>query len=253
MLKHERSYYGVRLSFMASDMENVAARNSEAKAKFAAIRDAAYEDIQTALEGGRVDSEILVDWVALNEILGEPEVTLKWYDKVKDVARWQPLVERVARDLQPLLLAEKRWADAGRLYSDPLQHLQQMHEIHELTAEHRLDDDLSEQQKSMMERLQRLQEQRFRDDIAKVYASLLAADRKEAEKYAARARELDKDAVKMAATLIDQALEAGEPRPQHLKWISQAPADQQEGLADLRTRVKRALQEQDDRTAGDSQ
>ncbi len=75
---------------------------------FRAIRDA------NAPALGNVDPEVLSDWVQLNEWLGDPEVTLRWFDALErstiGAVCWELWTER---KVVQLLASRGRWADAG--------------------------------------------------------------------------------------------------------------------------------------------
>lgn len=225
MLEHRRGYYGVRLSFMASEMERLAARHAGSKKRFTALRDRTAK----AIEGEKVAREDLVDWVALNRIIGDTNATLVWFDKVKDQPRWRPLVNRVARRLQALLIADRRWADIGRLYTDPIGEIERERVLNAMVSKRDLPPGfLAEQQK------------RWREKAGIMYAGLLAAAREEdAKQFAARVRELDGSAA-MVAALVSTALEADQPRKRHLAWIDKFAAEDN-SLGQLRAKTQAAL------------
>lgn len=233
MLEHDQAFYGVRLSFMASDMERLAARHAGAKKRFTELRDRTAK----AIQGEKVDREDLVDWVNLNNIIGDTEATLSWYDKVKDQPRWRPLVNRVARDLQELLLRKRRWADIGRTSADPIGEIEQDHAINAMRPKFDLPEGLSDEQRR---RIEEMPHRRLREKAGIMYAGLLAAKREDdATKFAARARELDKS-IAMVAALVSTALQADQPRTQHLRWIDEV-AKEDNALAKLRVRTQAAL------------
>jgi hypothetical protein len=151
MLEHDRGFYGVRLSFMAGDMERLAVRSEAAMRKFTTLRDEAAESI----EGDKVDREGVTDWVALNKIIGDTEATLVWYDKVKEDARWKPLLNRLSRDLEELLIAENRWADVGRIYSHPIEELERQRRFIAMIPKHDPPPGLPEEGRRQLEEMPR--------------------------------------------------------------------------------------------------
>jgi thioredoxin 1 len=232
MLEHAPAMYGVRLSFMAGDMERLAKGNAGAKKKFTELRDKTGK----ALDGEKVDQESVSDWVVLNKIIGDSKATLSWYDRVKDQARWRPLVNRVSRDLMELFIAQKRWADVGRMYPDPIRELEKEDEFRKMIPRREPPAGMDEASRKMIEEMP---SRMFREKAARLYAGLLAAKRDgDAEKFAARARELD-DSPKMVATLISTALEAEQARKAHLEWIDAAKGDA--AVAGLKERVEAGL------------
>ncbi len=233
MLEHDRAYYGVRLSFMAGDMERLAAKRTVAKQRFTELRNRAAK----AVEGDKADREAVVDWITLNRILGDSQATLAWFDQVKDQARWQPLLNEAASDLQELLIEAKRWPDVARLYPDPVAELEQEHALQVLMRGHEPPKGLSEEQRKELEELPK---RMLREKVGTIYAALLAAGRdQDAGKVAARARDLD-DSPAMIAALVSTACKAGQPRKQHLEWIDSI-SKPDGALTELRNRVKTAL------------
>ncbi len=234
MLEHDQSYYGVRGSFMASDMKRLAGKHAAAKKKFTALRD----EITPKLDGEKVEAEAMEDWVTLNDVIGDTKATLEWYDKVKDQPRWLPLVKRVSRNLRELFIAQKRWADVGRLYARPVEELEQQHALCAMMPKGQPPEGLPEEERK---RLEDMPNEMLRQEAGILYAGLLAAGREEeAGKLAKRARELDESAA-MVAELVGRALEAGQARAQHLEWIDQCgKADK--ALGELRVKTQGALE-----------
>ena len=234
MLTHQQSMYGVRLSFMAGDMERLAKQSKVAREKFTALRD----ETGKRLEGEKVDGEDVNDWVVLNNrVLGDSDATLKWFDRVKDLPKWQPFIDRQERDLADLLIERGRWADVGRLASDPLNTLENEWDLLKLTSGPRqLPAGLPAAQRKQLEEMPK---QMFREKVGRSYAGLLAAGRDAlATKVAAKAREYDPSA-DMVKALIETALKADQPRPAHAEWIK---ATKDETLDDLAKRVTDALE-----------
>lgn len=65
--------------------------------------------------------EILRDWLALNDVLGEPRRSLQWFDAHDAaLANTSELAEIIERYIGPLLLATNRWRDVWRLYNTRL-------------------------------------------------------------------------------------------------------------------------------------
>src|SRR5690606_28177062 len=130
---------------------------------------------------------------------------------------WQPLIKRVSRDLSEMFVEMDRWADAGRLYADPLGELKSSYDLMEMTRRFEPPQGLPEEHRK---RLEEMSMQRFRDSAGQLYAGLLAAGREDlGASVAAKAREYD-SSVEMVTTLIDTALEADEPRSEHQEWIA---------------------------------
>ncbi|MEW6197705.1 MAG: thioredoxin family protein [Planctomycetota bacterium] len=233
MLKHDPAYYGVRLSFMANDMTLLAARHAGARKRFAELRD----ELAAAIENDKVHRDDLVDWVTLNQVLGDGKTTLAWFDRVKEQPRGQPLLKYVERQLQELLVGEGRWADVGLLSTDPIGEIERQHAIFARMPKYDFPEDFPEEaRKSAEESPRRL----LRAKAGTLYAALLAANREdEAERLASRAQEIDQSPA-MVAALVSAALTAGQPREQQLPWIDRA-AKEDVALTSLRDKVQAAL------------
>ena len=107
---------GVRVSFMARTIKELIGKHSPARARFAEIRDRSA----TLAEADLTTARLRHDWIVLNEILGEQERTLTWFDGVKDDQRYAIVLDKVTSSLVPLLKSHQRFRDIGRLYKDPV-------------------------------------------------------------------------------------------------------------------------------------
>ncbi|HYF14672.1 MAG TPA: thioredoxin family protein [Phycisphaerales bacterium] len=232
MLEHQPSMAGVRVSFMAGDMERLAV-NEKARAKFIGLRD----ETGKRLEGEKIDQDDLHDWIVLNNrVLGDTDATVKWYDRVKDQPRWQPLIQRSEYELTEMFVGMGRWADVGRLSSDPLADLESDRDMMEMMKQHRPRGGVDEETRKYMEEAPA---RMFREKTGRLYAGLLAAGRENvAEKYAVRAREHD-PSTDMLKALITTALDAEQARPVHKEWIAKAKDD---SLDELAERVAKAVE-----------
>jgi len=241
MLEHDPAMTGVRLSFMANDMQALAKKSPVAKAKFTELRDQTGE----LLKKPKVSGTDLSDWLILNTIIEDQKATLDWFDGVKNQAKWTPLLTRQARILTPLLIEQSRWADIALLYPDPIAHIEQEFEFQKMIPKHEAPEGLDEQTRKMIEEMPMSS---FRKTSANLYASLLTAPReKEANALADRARVLDKSTA-MTQALISTALNAGQPRAAQLEWLSspEQPAAKKDtsdaaAIKALRSRLESAL------------
>jgi hypothetical protein len=114
---------GVRVSFMAKDIRELVDKHEPARVRFAEIRDGAASLADVDLTTARRR----FDWIVLNEILGERERTLAWFDGVKSEERYALVLDRCALRLVDLLEERGRFADIGRLYKDPAATLAKQH------------------------------------------------------------------------------------------------------------------------------
>ncbi len=237
MLEHDAAFTGVRVSFMASEMEQLAEQHSGATKKFKELRDRATKQIGTDKAGFKE----VKDWVALNRIVGDRQATLVWYDEVKDDPRRARLVQYVERDIRELLIEAERWADVGLLYEHPIGDFEREHASVEFSARVNFMGDISEEERQQIAQFQR---EDLRRKAGIIYAALLAADREDdAREFAMRARELDESNAMLYA-LITTALRAKEPRAEQIQWKDKVSSKPDDELARLKVEVQRALEQQ---------
>ncbi|MFN0011888.1 MAG: thioredoxin family protein [Phycisphaerales bacterium] len=234
MLETAPAMVGVRSSFMAGEMKTLAARHAPAKAAFAALRDEAEAD----LNGPDKGRQTLSDWVVLNDVLADEARTLAWFDRVKGTADGRARVALVSHNLDRLLEKHERWADMGMVVTDPLARLRQHHGMLETTK--RLEND--PRFKDRAEQMGELHRKMFRDSAAKLYASLLAAQREaDATAVGAEAVRLD-DTGAMRVALVEWALRAKQARPAQAAWLDEAK-DKGEFVGPLRAELDAALKQ----------
>lgn len=215
MLDHEPAMVGVRGSFMASEMKRLAQSSEHAMAEFRALRDNAAARIK----GEKVETDDVNDWIVLNEVIGDEAATLTWFDRMKMDARWLPVIQRVSFRLDRLLLAHERWADMGKLLTDPVAQLEREELLLEMTI--RVNREHANVPAAQLRRLEHMASERFREKVGVMYASLLAAKREDdASKLVERARRTDASP-EMVRWLVSTALRAEQPRDEHLTWIEQ--------------------------------
>jgi hypothetical protein len=186
---------GVRVSFMAGDIEELVGQHAAARTRFTDIR---QRTAALAEAGASAAGEARLDWMVLNEILGDNARTLDWFDAVKADARYAALLEQVAHRLIPLLTERQRLADIGRLYADPVAHLVRNHQI--TKPPESLAAATGGVPSEMLDKIQGMLARRFREDSALLVASLRAAGRPgEASAVENEARRLDSSAEMQAA------------------------------------------------------
>ena len=231
MLETAPSMVGVRGSFMAGEMEQLAARHASAKAAFAALRD----ETEARLKAETKSWQDLGDWVVLNTVVGEDSKTLEWFDRVKGDAEGRASIAQVAHHVDRLLEKEGRWADMGMVV-DPLASLRQQHRLREMSK--RLDND--PRFKDRAAEMADLHAKMFRESAAKLYASLLAAKRDgDAAAVSAEAVKLD-DTGPMRRVLVEWALRAKQGRPSLVALLDEAKA-KGEFVEPLRKELEAAL------------
>lgn len=230
MLKKEPAMYGVRLSFMASEIEDLCAQDKAAHAAFTQVRDTT----ETRLKGEDKSWDDLADWITLNQILREPAKTLAWYDRIKGDPAAAETIERSAFRLQPLLEAEDRWADVGQLVRNPIKTLKSDHQLATMNRP------MGNADAELRKRVQEIALEGFRERTANLYFALLAADRgMDAERYADAAIKLD-DTSSMRVELVRRAIEGQQGTEQQLRLLDEAEKKGAD-VDELRTQVKQEL------------
>lgn len=205
---------GVRGSFMAGDMQELAEQSEAAKKRFVALRDAA----EAKLGDGPAGQLARMDWVTLNRVVGDEARTLAWYDTMKGTLAGRRAAREMVYGLDDLLIRNERWADYGRLVASPGERLM---EIEEQYRDHTEMEGFPEEHRESMRAY--LSEQRV-DAISTFYASLLAAGREEAAgKFAAMVLEKE-DSAAMRMALVRRSAEIGSSIPEHLEWLAKIGA-----------------------------
>lgn len=226
MVKYQPSMVGVRGSFMVSDMQRLADNNEDAKARFTKMRDG----LEAKLKAKDATSETLRDWMDLNNVVGDDDRTVAWYDRVKADPAAKRDIQGAYR-LKQLLRERGRWADLGKITTNPVAEAKQSTMI--LTvASAREDGDKGHDE--MMKNHARM-------SVAQLYAGLLAAEReKDADKVAKVL--LDKlDDAASRRMLVQTAIEAHQPRRRHAALLDEADQkDPDNQDAALRTGLKNA-------------
>lgn len=202
MLEHAPELVGVRVSFMAMSMHDLAARHEPARRRFLELRNATLDRAATATDLLDVASDIIV----LNDVVGDDASTLAWLDGVKGDARWSTTLPFCVFKLRDLLVRNDRWADLGSILHDPVGDFEGLARLQqEVPPGVALDE--STLASMRIEAARHAREQAGQD-----YAALLAAGREdEAERLARRAFERD-GSEEMVRSLAATAMTAKQPR-----------------------------------------
>jgi len=218
---------GVRVSFMASDMEDVANRNEDAKAVFVELRDATEARLKT----DERDWDDLRDWLVLNGVVSDPRRTLGWIDRVKDTEQGLESMRRYSYLIEDLLLEHERWAEYGIIITAPAASVRREHaQIEQMVS--MMADRFNE---DTLKRMRAMQTAQFRETAAMIHAGLLAAGRDdEAWKALDVALELD-SSVEMKRAVATGALRTDQVREKHLELVGEGD--------ELRGRLRERLEE----------
>ena len=234
MLQHSNSYSGVRLSFMASDMTKLAEQYEPAKVAFTKLRDAARQKV----DAGSKNRDVILDWFVLCEIVGDEDAILAWFDKAKEEKKSAGVISALDYKLFDLLVENKRWADAGLLYKDPVAKARRSIDTQKRMSTMDLgDDELDAETKAM---IKKESNRRLLDDFAQQYACCLAAEKNdEATDIATIFLEYQNNTDARVA-LVKWAMKVNQPREEQLNWLDEA-AENGASVKSLRIKVQDAL------------
>ncbi|MBX9572326.1 MAG: thioredoxin family protein [Candidatus Obscuribacterales bacterium] len=191
MEKHDPKLGSVRVTFLAKELENLAKHSPAAKQKLVEMRNDA--------EGKNV-----LDFIVLNEILGQSERTLAWYDKAKDDRSQLATLQKYNFRLEPLLINAGKWKDAAIMYPDALAELDKRAEFAKVMRE------------TMKARLGKYDP--FTQGAGRLYAILLSAGRNSDAKKVAAAALKKTDSPDMKRELVLYAIDAGQARKDMFEW-----------------------------------
>lgn len=121
MLRVDPATRGERLELLSRYMGWLAGTHPPAKARFAALRDASAAAADAPSDAGHAAR---LDWVTLNDALGEVRQTVEWFHRVKADEKAAALLEACAPRLVPLLLERGWWDEILAIYRNPLAELQ---------------------------------------------------------------------------------------------------------------------------------
>jgi len=162
-LEYAPEMRGVRRSFYVLMLYELIQAHPPAKEQFASIRDALTARVRRA----DAPRDALGDWLSLNKVLQQEEVSLRWYGEMPVQPDWLPALQSAQALLFPLLLSRGRWSEAGLLLVNPVKQLK------------RLLDALMQTTPSAVEsaELDAAQHQVVRKTAAEMYGALVAASR----------------------------------------------------------------------------
>ncbi len=187
-LDHEPAWIGVKHSFLANQLAQLAKQSVEAHERIRSWRD--------ALDAKLGERASLVDWLTLNDVLEEPERTLAWFETVKDAPPPELKLEEDHR-LVELLEAQGRWNDLGRLFGDPVARLNESAARFRQEVPAGMPEEVAHEWRGFGERA-------LRQEAAMLVRALKAAGR-EAEAAAVRAKALELDGSGEMRAAVDGA------------------------------------------------
>jgi len=223
MIGFRPSMVGVRGSYMANDIKGLIADYPPARELFVVIRDETEQRLKQS-----PDWDDLGDWIVLNEMLGDDDRTLAWFDRIKQDPQRLAAAQRVAYRLDQTLRKHERWHDLGIVYADPLEYVQGRAKILEPVPS--LSEEQNRERAPVVLRI-------LIENAAQTYAGCLAAGRDtEAQSIADYLPTVvDPDTVRLV--MINMSIEAGVARPVHLQWLDTVESEP----AGLREKIESAL------------
>jgi thiol-disulfide isomerase/thioredoxin len=235
MLTREPRMSGVRTSFMATSMQKLAAQHPPALERFKSLRDAAMERAKAAgrtEEATPADISAIEDYLALNKIVGDDVRSVEWFRAFRTQPGAKPILPRVSYRLEELLAAQGLWSEMAALYPDP---------DAKVEFDSRNVDSAREYAKKLPsgqgEELNRQMIELYRETIARMHASLLAAHRGDEAKGAAEAAIKYDDTPAMRVALVRWSLIAKQKSEMLKQWLDEAAA-KGENVEVLREQLK---------------
>ncbi len=195
--KEDPSAKALRSSYLAAEIVALTSKNEAAKSRFRKFRDEAEKNDP-------------LDYVVLNEVLGDQSKTLEWFDKVKNDPTEAESLKKISYRIERLLINKGRWADLALLYPQPIEELKVRMEVSKAGV-------------ASLAQMGIKVPDPFCADAAKLYAAYLAAHHDSTAKKIALECIKMNDTPLMRKQLVITALEAQQARKEQYKWILDNP------------------------------
>ena len=211
------SFRGVRVSFFARDMQQLARVHPPALEAFDGLR----REAQQAVVEGVAGDDVVRDWFVLSEVVASEHRILAWYDSVRDAdGRLPTEFANVVPRLVDLLLKHGRRADAGRLIDDVDERVEVLIE----GWPHFLRPESFAQSVSWVGDYEwaRLTRGSVRNELASLHGTLLAAGRWQDAGRVADTLLGELDDVPTRARLVEEAMAVRVVLPCHDRWLDEA-------------------------------
>lgn len=232
VLENEPAMHGVRVSFMASDMQELATQSEHARTAFTALRDGLTEK----LENGETTRSNLTDWLVLStKILGDDESVRAWVDRIWERPTGPQTLRAMGHIIDGWLIEQGEWTKAGVVQPPAAKFIAWQRGM----LQSRFEGDHGPEVAAM------LKESADRGHIgrfATYHAACLAAGRDEDAWKVAEALLTDFPRDDARAALCRDALQAGAVRARHAEIAGQITGTEGERLRDL---IAQALSEKD--------
>lgn len=227
--RHDADFAAERYDLLVDDLIELVENHVRVRRPLRRLRDAAAAALRDG-DGTRRDFD---DWMWLNHILDDTAQTLAWFDRTKD----NPAAEQARLDhldsIEYALVGHDRYADLLRLYPDVIAFVEgEKRTLRDGLAD--LPDDPAE-----ADTYRGYLRDDYRYRIGIIYAAALEAGREEDARRIVALAAAEDDTVALRAWLVDHALWAGQPRPEHRDWLREAAPDDE--VADLRAELDALL------------
>jgi thioredoxin-related protein len=225
--RNHTGYGGVRLSFMLSNMAQLAQQHAPAKEAFAKILD----ELQRRVDETEVPSfEDWQEWTAFCEHFGGRPRVVAWYEKRRDeqgrlFASAGDATDRrvehqrsvILDEVFDVLMEEGRPLDAVRLYDDTQTRAEQIVGNYRMMKS--ANASMDEEMRADIERFQR---EKLVKDLSRLYAVLLAADRRPEAGDVAATLLATLDTPESRVGLVRAALDVGKTDEALARWLDEA-------------------------------
>ena len=211
MLSMGTAQQEARRPLVAQAMRPLIEADYDAKHHISLARDASWVRYKKYKSTGD-----LVDWLTLNQLLGESSVTLRWVTEARQTEEGREamgkLLDHPQDPLMAMLVREGMWVTIGRSIKDPIQAVESR-ELEFRRTKVSITGQISESDRTAHRRLMSI-----------IAGSLLAAEReRDGRAVAEHILTLDK---KAGPSLVKTALEIGEPRRWHRAFLNPGHQDQ---------------------------
>lgn len=201
MVKYEPALRGVRVSFMAADMQEVAQAHPPARAAFEALRDRAALNI----DDRHHNNPHRADWLVLNiRVLNDDAAVARWID---DPGTEQKTLERHRHIILDWLTEHGRWETAGMIMPSARAVVERRRDTYQRIKQM---DGNDPQLNGIMIR-------QHQDELAQAHAAYLAAGRPESAWFAADALIEDVPGEDSIRILCETAIQAGVVDHRHIQ------------------------------------
>ena len=230
MLAHDPSLADMRRTSFADDLKKLVNCHDAAMQAMKALRDG----IDLTCSDDPADIARIGDWMILNDIMGENDATLRWYDRVKTDTAAMEVIAAHADRIFDLLAERRRWNDAGWIYPDPLG---EARSVIQACAAASFPENTPQEERR---RLGELMRDQAIEHLSACYAACLAAGREQEASGVADLLVRHNDDAQARLELVKAAYLAHEPREVHLQWLDEQALGRQQAEG-WRHRIRRLL------------